>query len=264
MSSYTIPATSKTPALIVYLLDVSGSMGEDLSGRPKIEVVSDALHQVAVRMVQRSTKGTTVAPRYRIAMFAYSSQVTDLLGGIKTVTELAQMGVPRLQPMDATDTAAAFRTAEDLLRRELSKLQNCPAPLICHMTDGEYNTGGDPEPVARSIMQMSVPDGNVLIENIFVTDKALSQPIHDAKQWEGVTDEIPMATQYAETLRRMSSAVPSSYASVMAEMGYRLAPGARMLFPGDSPEIVELGFAMSGATPVTPASPPPSSSPATP
>jgi hypothetical protein len=252
---YTIPATSKTPALIIYLLDVSGSMGEDLGGKPKIEVISDALHQVAVRMVQRSTKGTTVAPRYKVAMYAYSSQVTDLLGGIKTVAELAQMGVPRLQPMDATDTAAAFREAERLLQAQLGNLQDCPTPLVCHMTDGEYNSGGDPEPIARRIMQMAVPDGNILIENIFVTDKALTQAISDPKNWQGVTDEMPLASPYAETLMRMSSQLPTTYASVMAEMGYRLSPGARMLFPGNTPEIVELGFSMSGATPVTPVSP---------
>lgn len=253
--AYTVPATSKTPALIVYLLDVSGSMGEDLGGKPKIEVISDALHQVAVRMVQRSTKGTTVAPRYRIAMYAYSSQVTDLLGGIKTVAELAQMGVPRLQPMDATDTASAFREAERLLKAELGNLQDSPAPLVCHMTDGEYNQGGDPEPIAKRIMQMSVPDGNVLIENIFVTDKALTTAINDPKEWEGVTPETQLASPYAETLLRMSSPIPPTYRSVMAEMGYKLSHGAHMFFPGHAPEIVELGFAMSGATPVTPVSP---------
>ncbi len=252
---YTVPATSKTPALVIYLLDVSGSMGEDLGGKPKIEVISDALHQVAVRMVQRSTKGTTVAPRYRVAMYAYSSQVTDLLGGIKTVAELAQMGVPRLQPMDATDTAAAFREAERLLKTELGNLNDCPAPLVCHMTDGEYNQGGDPEPIARRIMQMAVPDGNVLVENIFVTDKALTQAITDPKGWTGINEETPLASPYAETLMRLSSPIPNTYASVMAEMGYKLAPGARMLFPGNTPEIVELGFAMSGATPVTPFTP---------
>lgn len=253
--AYTVPATSKTPALVIYLLDVSGSMGEELAGKPKIELISDALHQVAVRMVQRSTKGTTVAPRYRIAMYAYSSQVTDLLGGIKTVAELAQMGVPRLQPMDATDTAAAFREAERLLKTELGNLQDAPAPLVCHMTDGEYNQGGDPEPIAKRIMQMSVPDGNVLIENIFVTDKALTQPINDPKDWEGITEETPLASPYAETLMRMSSDIPPTYRSVMAEMGYKLSTGAKMFFPGNAPEIVELGFAMSGATPVTPVTP---------
>lgn len=260
--SYNVPATSKTPALIIYLLDVSGSMGDEINGRSKIEIVSDALHQVAVRMVQRSTKGTTVAPRYNVAMYAYSSQVTDLLGGIKTVTELAQMGVPRLQPMDATDTAAAFRQAEELLKQQLPNLQGNPAPLICHMTDGEYNTGGDPEPIAKRIMAMEVPDGKVLVENIFVTDAALQDTITDPKSWPGVTSETPLASTYAESLMRMSSPIPKAYASVMAEMGYKLAPGARMLFPGDSPDIVELGFAMSGATPVT-AAPAPQSLPPT-
>jgi len=104
-------------------------------------------------------------------------------------------------------------------------------------------------------MQMSVPDGNVLIENIFVTDKALTQPISDPKEWEGVTPETQLASPYAETLFRMSSPIPPTYRSVMAEMGYKLSPGAHMFFPGNAPEIVELGFAMSGATPVTPVSP---------
>jgi hypothetical protein len=190
-------------------------------------------------------------------MYAYSSQVTDLLGGIKTVTELAQMGVPRLQPMDATDTAAAFREAEGLLKAQLPNLQSGPAPLICHMTDGEYNTGGDPQPIAQRIMDMEVPDGKVLVENIFVTETALKDPIDNPKTWPGVTTETPLASPYAETLLNMSSPIPQTYASVMAEMGYKLAPGARMLFPGENPEIVELGFAMSGATPVTTTTPTP-------
>ena len=121
-------------------------------------------------------------------------------------------------------------------------MQDSPAPLICHMTDGEYNTGGDPEPIAKRIMGMSVPDGNVLIENIFVTDKALTTQISDPKSWGGVNDETQLASPYAETLLRLSSEIPATYASVMAEMGYRLTPGARMFFPGNAPEIVELGF----------------------
>lgn len=47
----------------------------------------------------------------------------------------------------------------------------------------------------------------------------------------------------------MSSTIPETYREVMAEEGYDLAPGARMLFPGAYPELIELGFALSGATP---------------
>ena len=43
-------------------------------------------------MVFRSTKGGRLSPRYRIAMLAYSDHVYDLLDGIKTVEEVAQLG----------------------------------------------------------------------------------------------------------------------------------------------------------------------------
>lgn len=245
---YNVLATSKTPALIIYLLDVSASMNQDCGGRTRIDVVSHALQKVAVKMVQRSTKGTIVAPRYRVAMYAYSSQVIDLLGGIKPIDELARMGVPRLTTLDMTDTAAAFAEAERLLQAELPNLQDCPAPLICHMTDGEYN-GADPTPTAQRIMAMSVPDGQVLIENIYVKSGTVSIP--DINTWPGILSEDELSDNYSKTLLRMSSVVPESYRSVMYEFGYQLSPGARMFFPGDQPEIVELGFTMSGATPVT-------------
>ena len=163
------------------------------------------------------------------------------------------MGVPRLQPMDATDTAA-FREAERLLKAELGNLQDCPAPLVCHMTDGEYNQGGDPEPIAKRIMQMSVPDGNVLIENIFVTDKALTQPISDPKEWEGVTPETQLASPYAETLFRMSSPIPPTYRASWPRWA-KLSPGRTCSSPATRRRSSKLGFAMSGATPVTPVSP---------
>ena len=66
--SYTAVATSKTPALIIYLLDVSGSMGEsdvrldDGSTASRISVVSQSLEDVAVTMVARSTRGTSIQP----------------------------------------------------------------------------------------------------------------------------------------------------------------------------------------------------------
>jgi hypothetical protein len=248
MGDYKIPATSKTPALIIYLLDVSGSMSQDCGGRPRIEVISDALQKVAVKMVQRSTKGVNVAPRYRVAIFAYSSQVIDILGGVKTIDEFAKMGVPRLTTLDMTDTAAAFAKAEELLDAELPNLQDCPAPLVCHMTDGEYN-GADPTPIARRIAAMAVPDGNVLIENIYVRSGGLT--VTDVNSWPGISSAGELRESYSRTLFEMSSPIPESYRSVMSEFGYTLAQGARMFFPGDQPELVELGFAMSGATPVT-------------
>ncbi len=247
---YEILATSKTPALIVYLLDVSGSMDDKLGGKRRIDVVMEALGAMLRRMVHRSTKGGRISPRYRVAMYAYSDHVYDLLGGIRTIDQVAQLGVPELSTMRSTDTARAFAQVEKLLQQELPNLAHCPAPLICHMTDGEY-TGADPEPVVRRIMAMRVPDGNVLVENIFISDNLLDEKIADPRQWGGVTPRTKLRNDYARKLRAMSSPLPPGYRSMMREEEYNLADDAVMMIPGMTPELVQMGFVMSMSTPIT-------------
>lgn len=245
--SYQTLATSKTPALIIYLLDVSGSMSEKLGNKRRIDVVMEALGTMLRQMVFRSTKGSNVSPRYRIAMYAYSDHVYDLLGGVKTVDQIAQLGVPGLSTMLSTDTARAFAQAEKLLQQELPNLSQCPAPLVCHMTDGEY-TGADPESVARRIMAMRVPDGNILVENIFISENVLKEPITDLKRWSGVRPSTKLASNHAHKLRAMSSPVPPSYRALIREMGYDLADDAVMMIPGMTQELVQMGFVMSTVT----------------
>lgn len=251
--AYETLATSATPALIIYVLDVSASMNKPLGGKRRIDVVEDALEAAIRQMVFRSTKGSRIAPRYRFAMLAYSRHVYDLLDGIRPVDEVAKKGIPELKVMQTTDTALAFTWAEKLLTADLPNLQNGPAPLVCHMTDGEY-TGKDPEPIARRIMQMAVPDGNVLVENIFISDeseKILARPMEeDIRNWPGVLPDTPLKNTYAQKLRAISSPLPESYRTMMIEMGYGMDPKALMLLPGTSPELVAMGFQMSTATPV--------------
>lgn len=250
MTNMTV-ATSLTPALVIYLLDVSGSMAEPCGSSTKIDTLNVALKKQIVRMVQRSTKGSVISPRYDIAMFAYSNTSQDLLSGVKNIAELVQVGVPTLTPIEMTGTAEAFAEAEKLLQSVLPKYQKCAPPLICHMTDGMYNTS-DPEPIAERIKKMTVDDGNVLIENVFLTDDALVTPISDAKSWPGLTDPDQLKTNYAKQLFRMSSPLPSKYREAMAEMGYKIETGARLMLPGNNPEIIELAFALSGMTGLTP------------
>ena len=108
----------------------------------------------------------------------------------------------------------------------------------------------DPESIAKRIMGMSVPDGNVLVENIFISDKILPQPIGDPSKWPGILPDTKLNNDYARKLRAVSSPVPASYKAMMLENGYQLADGALMLLPGMSPELVAMGFQMSAATPV--------------
>jgi len=246
--SYEILATSSTPALILYLIDVSGSMSTNMAGKRRIDVVSEALVSTIRQMVFRSTKGKMVSPRYRVGMYAYSDKVWDILDGVKTIQEIASFGsLPELSTQTSTDTARAFLAAEKLLNAELPNMQNCPAPLVCHITDGEF-TGENPGNVAQRIMQMSVPDGNVLVENIFISEKLLPEPIQDVQNWEGITASTSMTNQYGSTLRNISSPLPLSYQVMMAESSYHLSPNAVMMLPGMTPELVAMGLVMSGST----------------
>jgi von Willebrand factor type A domain len=245
--AYDIPATSVSPALIVYLLDISASMQDKLDRLPKIAHVSQAMEKVLRSMVQRSTRGEIISPRYRLAMIAYSDQPFDILGGIQTIDEVVQKGSPKLAPNTTTDTAAAFMAARDLLEQELPYLQGHPAPMVCHLTDGEFN-GPDPEPIAQEIMRMSNDDGTVLVENIYVGPNLTARPISDPYAWPGVMDMHELKSRYAQKLFSMSSPLPDSYANMLNEEGYELEPGSRMLIPGTNYDLIELAFAMSGAT----------------
>ena len=244
---YTVPATTRTPALIIYLIDISGSMSEKFDGATRIDHVNDAIGNILQRMVQRSTKGEIVAPRYRLGMFAYSDAPVDMLGRIETISEVVQRGKPRLSVSNATNTHDAFVAARELLKREMPSLMGKPAPMVCHLTDGEY-TGLDPRPVADEIMRLSNDDGNVLIENIYV-GASFVKAIKNVESWPGVRSPNELKDPYAQTLYHMSSPLPESYAEIIEQEGYSLKSGSRMLIPCNSRELIELAFAMSGATP---------------
>ncbi|MFD0671940.1 vWA domain-containing protein [Cohnella sp. GCM10027633] len=249
-ATHTAKATQSQPALIIYLLDASGSMDLMLGGKRRIDVVSESLHVALRQMVFRSTKGSRIASRYRVAIIAYSDDTRDLLGGPKNIDEIMSAGMlPSLGTFRFTDTAQAFLHAERLLKDELPRIQDGPAPLVCHMTDGVY-TGEDPEPIARRIMGMSVRDGNVLIENIFISDDLLAQPIDQPKRWPGVREDTAFRDDYGHKLKRMSSVIPESYRSMIRESQYNLSAGSLLMFPGTTPDLVSLGFQMSAATPI--------------
>jgi hypothetical protein len=248
--AYAVEATSETPALVIYLLDVSASMGQPLGGVPRIEVVRQAFRQALTVMVGRSTKGARISPRYHMALYAYSDHVWDLLTGITTVDRVAAVAAKEPLPLEtqrSTDTAKAFAVAEKLLTDNLEQYWNCPPPVVCHMTDGEF-TGAAPGPIVQRIRQLAVADGPVLVENIFISDNVLPEGVPDVRQWRGVKPDTPLNGRYAEELRAMSSPLPASYRIEMVEQGYPIDEGALMFLPGMSPDLVALGLQLSGVT----------------
>lgn len=60
--NYTIQASQRTPALIIYLIDISASMNMLMDGKRRIDIVYEALSLAIRQMVFRSTKGNRLTP----------------------------------------------------------------------------------------------------------------------------------------------------------------------------------------------------------
>lgn len=247
---YTVLASTHNPALIIFLIDVGYHMKKTVGDLPTIEIIRNTLLQSIQSLIFRSTKGGRISPRYHIGCFTYDTKVHDIFDGILPIDRLASIGIPEFHPTDkSSDTFEAFFSIENLLKEKINEYNNCPAPLICHISAGEYPCR-NPESVTKRIKDISVPDGNVLIENILVDDETILIPATKPVLWSGIRDENELAKSYARQLFRMSSTIPESYRNGMIEMGYNQARNARMLYPGTQAEMVGLGFVTTLATTV--------------
>jgi|SRR5579883_1227584 len=245
--AYTRPATTLTPALIIYLIDASHSMNDPCGSTTKIAVVNQGLKEAIKDMICRSMRGGIVQNRYKVAILAYSTTVVDVLNGICDLPDLAKLGVPTISAGSETNTEVGFSAVEKLLSAHLAEFQTSPAPLVCHLTDA-LMTLGDPTPIIRRIQAMQVQDGSVLVEHVYVADQMLKKPVQDWEQWEGVTKARQLTNKYARLLFRLASPLPESYRQNINSYGYHLQQNAALFFPGLHMELVRLAFAISSAT----------------
>jgi hypothetical protein len=252
--SYSNKATAKTPAHVIFLIDISGSMLQSCNGQPRISVVSQALTEVIFQMVDMSTKVVGVQPeirpRFKVAILGYNEQVYDPYSGFVSIDKLAEIGVPIFRPEGETNTFAGFQAVERLLNGITSQFGNdWPAPLICHLTDGEYNQGNSPLALAERIKGRQTPDGPILIENIFVSDSALRYPIGAVETWQGIRSETDLVGSYAVELYRMSSEVPLPYLETIRYWGFgNMQPGSRLMFPGNNPDLIKTALVTTGSS----------------
>ncbi len=254
-NSYVNLATSAHPATILYLVDISGSMQASMpGGKSRIEVVKDAIQTSYAAMLKYSLKQGKVRPRYRIGMIAYESELYDVYDGILEIDKIISQGIPNLTPQRKTDMAKAFRYAIKLIQDDLKEWtqqwkDECPPPMVINITDCEYaEETPDPEPFARQLQDITVADGNVLVENIFVTDQIVLTNT-DVKEWRGYRFNETTGDAYGDKLLAMSSPLPSSFAQIMNEQqGLKLREGTAMMFPGVSLEFIKTAFVVGTAT----------------
>lgn len=256
INKYKNLANTDHPATLIYLVDISGSMRAPMpGGGTRIDVAKDAIQVAYAQMISRSLRQGKIHPRYRIGMIAYTTELYDVYGGIITIDKLKEEGVPPITPQKSTDMAKAFRYAYKIIQEDLKTwpkkwMENCPPPMIINITDCEYGEETpDPVEFAQNIQQITVPDGNVLVENIFITDQ-ISLPSSNIREWKGYRPNEKTGDPYGDKLLAMSSKLPSRYADIMREQqGLKeIREGTAMMFPGISQEFIKAGFVMSIVT----------------
>jgi hypothetical protein len=247
---YTQPATSLTPALVIYLVDATYSMNERCGATTKIKLVNKVLREAINEMVRRSMCDGVVHPHYKIAIFAYSTKVEDVLGGICDLPDLIKHGVPAIVADGEAAAASGFAAVEALLQDNLGKFQDSSAPLVCHLTDGLI-FGRNPTPTVWRIQKMAVNDGSVLLENVYMADDMLRSSVEDWSQWRGVVEQKQLTNGYAKFLFQLSSPLPETYCQNINNYGYDLQKGAAFFFPGTRTELVQLAFPIATVTQLT-------------
>jgi hypothetical protein len=255
---YKNQANSDHPATLIYLVDISGSMSATMpDGKTRIEVAKNAIQVAYAQMIQRSMRQGKIHPRYRVGMIAYSDKIYDVygkLGSIVSVEQLKNEGIPAIAPQKSTNMARAFGYAEKLISDDLQKwprkwLDACPPPMVINITDCEFDEEQtqDPMEFAERLQQISIRDGNVLVENIFITDQ-ITAPA-SPQEWLGYRFGDTTGNSYGDKLLAMSSPIPSTYAQILREQaGLKIREGTAMMFPGITREFIKFGFVMSIVT----------------
>ena len=253
-TNYSNIASADYPGLIVFLIDVGKGMNTKIYDKPAIEYVNENLSLCIQEIVGRSMRQDVIRPRYRVACFAYSDKIIDLFQKAQPIDEVAEKGLPDLILRNKTsDTYHALSFVGRFVEEYLSKLDSksmnySPAPLVCHVISKEY-PGQNPEKLARNIMSIRTPDGNVLLENVLIDNESILLPPVAINYWKGVQQINELATSHARQLYRMSSPLPGIYReTINMQIGLHLMPGARMLFPGTTPNMMRVSFALTGVS----------------
>lgn len=191
---YALQWGSNHPGLLVYLVDLSGSMQWD----EKIKRVSNTIWKVVDCLLAGCQDMGNYKERFRLEVIGYNQYTYKLFsGGVndlnahidKTASTEQFMDIEKEgKPQGLTHMAAAYEKAAEVVRQWISKQRAkdipIPAPVVINITDGYPEEKGLNDEQSRSkalaaakaLMGISVPDGKVLLFNIHIDGVAGKEP----------------------------------------------------------------------------------------
>jgi len=254
------------PALIVMVLDDSGSMASSMEGTTDaryqwVERYSGIiLKELLTRCTEVAGDNPIVKPRYYFDVIKYGSKVETWPNGSngnqpldigeiikKFGDDNATFGLGGL--LGGTDTASAFNTAFTRLESALQseRFKDSFPPILFHLTDGESHT--DAEPIAQQIMNLSSNDGSVLIVNAYIGTHTQLNYTGPA-DFPGYLNEQEVGS-HPDNLRmfRMSSVIPKTIRDNLVNDGIfpSIRENARLFFDVRTKEMLKYVIQVVGS-----------------
>lgn len=265
---YTAEISRAQPACFIFLIDQSGSMGDQIGsgegGVRKADAAADAINRTLQNLCVRCAREEGVRNFFSITVLGYSQGVRPAFGGplagkelipisevaehparVDTRTKRVPDGAGGLveqsvrfpiwfEPVTNGDTpmCAAFYKAAEVAKSWIDQHPNGFPPIVMNFTDGE-SSDGDPSALASTLRTLSSGDGATLLFNLHLSS-------HRASPVEFPSDESRLPDSYAKLLFQMSSPLPPLFLSFAREERLPVSDGARgFVFNADLASVVK-------------------------
>lgn len=177
--AYSVQWGQKSPGYIIFLIDQSGSM----CGSNEVKA-AEAVHKAIEEIINNCISGSKVKNRVKITIIGYGNEndVCILKEGwasdyLHDLQKSKSNGTLIIEPdsYGGTPMAEGFDKAKECLEQWLDERRNAgtdiPAPIVINITDGMPNSEDEATSSAQDIMNMSTPDGNVILFNIHMDEE---------------------------------------------------------------------------------------------
>jgi hypothetical protein len=246
---YRAPVSRANPTLVLFLLDMSGSMEETFQGRvTKAEFLARSVDRTLEELVVRCRKADGIWDYFQVGCWGFGDeQVWSLLPGEEKILPISQLAqVPRSITKDAeglphpswvlpkaegnTPLRAAFREACVLVGDWCDRHYGSYPPTVILITDGR-STDGIPDKEAEILKQLHTSDGEALLFCLHIATDSKGEILFPSSPPDRLDD-------YGRFLFQISSPMPLHIRQQAVRFGYSIKEGSRFFAYGSGPERV--------------------------
>src|SRR5690554_712019 len=278
--------SSATPGYIIFLVDQSGSMGEDYIVNPngnnqnKAEFTALVINRTINDLIFTNSAGDKIKDRVFVSIIGYGGQggnsvddirsdylsafadsplrtekvkkkVSDGAGGLVEIEEEMAIYLEPTCPRNGlTPMGEALDFAKQLIEGWISKKPDNPAPVIINVSDGMPYTGGNViDDVEKAIsVAKSVMQINTNDGHPIIFNVHLGQPPFNESKFE--SSESKISDEEGKLLFKISSKVPETYRDAARKHEFVTSEDSRGFVSNAGPEtlIKFINFGSSGGT----------------